>query len=127
MGARSGFSTSRLGQALEDYVIYHRGTSDTNLLFLNIGRLNGLPVNRKKVGRIIRQAFQKLNITGWWKGTHTIRRTAASKIYNSGNSLKLTADILGHSEIETTTTYTRIDVESLSYLAGQWPQGGATC
>lgn len=84
-------------------------------------------MNRKQVGRIIRQAFQKLNITGWWKGTHTIRRTAASKIYNSGNSLKLTADILGHSEIETTTTYTRIDVESLSYLAGQWPQGGATC
>jgi site-specific recombinase XerD len=32
-------------------------------------------------------------------GTHILRRTAATKLYNSGNSLKLTADILGHESL----------------------------
>jgi len=120
--------SNRLGMALEDYVLYHRGNSSDDHLFQKIGkRYEGQPMNTEGVRRIIRAAFQKSHIEGWWKGTHAIRRTAASKIFNSGNSLKLTADILGHDSIQSTTAYIKIDTNSLCSLAGDWPTGGASC
>jgi site-specific recombinase XerD len=84
-------------------------------------------MNTEQVRSIVRSAFQKLHIEGWWKGTHALRRTAASKVFNSGTSLKLTADILGHCAIQSTTAYVKIDTDSLAFLAGDWPQGGASC
>lgn len=119
--------SARLGEALEDYVIGHRGNGDDRHLFLRIGRFEGQPMDREGVRRIIRLAFHKLQIGGWWKGTHAIRRTTASKIYNSGNSLKLTADVLGHSGIDAITAYTKIDEHSLRSLVGAWPKGGPSC
>jgi len=119
--------SARLGAALEEYVIHHRGRMGDGHLFLRTGRFAGQPMDREGVRRIVRLAFHKLHIEGWWKGTHAIRRTTASRIYNSGNGLKLTADILGHSCINATTAYTRIDEQALRRVAGDWPKGGSSC
>ena len=75
------------------------------------------------VRRVVREAFQKENISGWWKGTHALRRTAASRIYNSGVGLKLTADLLGHQAIDSTTAYVKVDFNSLRSVAVSWPGG----
>ena len=59
-------------------------------------------MSRENVRYVIRNAFEKEHITGYWKGTHALRRTAASKIFNNGTGLKLTADILGHESLDST-------------------------
>lgn len=116
--------SQRLGEALETYVIHYRPVSSDRHLFLRIGRCEGMAANKEYIRRIIRFAFDKENITGWWKGTHALRRTAASKIFNAGNSFKVTADILGHKVIESTTAYIKVDIDSLRKIAGNWPFGG---
>jgi site-specific recombinase XerD len=54
-------------------------------------------------------------------GTHILRRTAGSKIYNAGNSLKTTADILGHESLDSTVFYVRADMAGLRQVAATWP------
>ncbi|MFR7846405.1 MAG: tyrosine-type recombinase/integrase [Coprococcus phoceensis] len=57
------------------------------------------------------------------KGTHALRRTAASKIFNNGTGLKLTADILGHESLDSTKSYIKVDFEYLKGVAASWPGG----
>ncbi|MBL7006485.1 MAG: tyrosine-type recombinase/integrase [Spirochaetia bacterium] len=119
--------SQRLGEALEKYVMHYRPNSSDEHLFLRTGRCEGMSVDKEYIRRIIRFAFTKENITGRWKGTHALRRTAASKIFNAGNSLKITADILGHKVIDSTTAYVKIDIASLRTITGNWPFGGEKC
>ena len=70
---------------------------------------------------VIRRNSAKAGLEDKDCGTHVLRRTAATKLYNSGNSLKLTADILGHESLDSTTHYTKADVSSLHLVASPWP------
>lgn len=58
-------------------------------------------------------------------GPHAIHRTAASHIYNAGNGLKATADILGHESVSSTAHYVKIDFDALAEIPQEWP-GGVT-
>lgn len=111
-----------LGLLIEDYVInYRKNISDPSLLQRKTKKNKYIAMTNENVRRVVRSAFEKENITGWWQGTHTLRRTAASRMYNSGNDLKLTADILGHESVESTTQYVRVDFESLRKVSSPWP------
>jgi site-specific recombinase XerD len=114
-----------LGKILEEYIITYRPTSLDNHLFLRCsGSSNGKVMSNAGIRSVIRYAFEKQGITGWWKGTHALRRTVASRIYNSGCGLKLTADILGHISIDSTTEYVKVDFNSLRKVDTHWPKGG---
>jgi site-specific recombinase XerD len=114
-----------LGKILEEYIINYRTHSLDNHLFLRCsGCSNGKLMSRASIRSVIRYAFEKQEIIGWWKGTHALRRTVASRIYNSGCGLKLTADILGHISIDSTKEYVKVDFNSLSKVDTHWPNGG---
>jgi site-specific recombinase XerD len=114
-----------LGKILEEYIIKYKPTSLDNHLFLRCsGSSNGKLMSRAGIRSVIRYAFKKQGITGRWKGTHALRRTVASRIYNSGCGLKLTADILGHISIDSTKEYVKVDFNSLSKVDTHWPNGG---
>ena len=115
----------QLGKILEEYIIKFRPHSLDNHLFLRCsGSSSGKLMSRAGIRSVIRYAFEKQGITGWWKGTHALRRTVASRIYNSGCGLKLTADILGHISIDSTTEYIKVDFNSLRKVETHWPKGG---
>lgn len=114
---------STLGHMIEIYILSERPKVKTDTLFIRKYLHNYLPMNLGCVRRVVREAFQKENISGWWKGTHALRRTAASRIYNSGVGLKLTADLLGHQAIDSTTAYVKVDFNSLRSVAVSWPGG----
>ena len=80
-------------------------------------------MSRENIRSVVRLAFEKEDIRGCWKGTHSLRRSAASKIYNTGNSLKMTADILGHKSLDSTKQYVRVDFNQLREVASPWPGG----
>lgn len=113
-----------LGLLLEEYVIDQRPCIKSEYLFLREG-LNKqyTAMSRENVRYVIRRAFEQENIHGWWKGTHSLRRTAASRIYNSGSGLKITADLLGHESLESTKQYVRVDFASLREIVNPWPGG----
>lgn len=112
---------STLANMIEEYILSERPKTDVEMLFTRKYLQNYLPMNIGCIRRVVREAFQKENITGWWKGSHTLRRTAASHIYNSGVGLKVTADLLGHVSIDSTTSYVKVDYKSLKSIALPWP------
>lgn len=116
--------SAELGQLLEEYLLRYRpSTTDENHLLLRKYVNQYTCMSRENVRYVIRSAFEKENITGYWKGTHALRRTAASKIFNNGTGLKLTADILGHESLDSTKAYIKVDFEHLKAVTVPWPGG----
>lgn len=110
------------GGAIEDYVLNHRPHIPRGYLFLNIKPCyNHSPVTIGTVRSLIRYLYKCEGVSGWWKGTHAIRRTAASHIYNAGNGLKATADILGHESVSSATHYVKVDFAALAEMPQEWP------
>lgn len=109
---------------LENYIINYRPRIQDRHVFLR-KVLNGHYsfMTRECVRSVIRRAFTKEGIHGWWKGTHSLRRTAASRFYASGNGLKLTADLLGHESLDSTKLYVKVDFDRLREAASPWPGG----
>jgi len=115
-----------LGKILEEYVMQYRPVSLDSHLFLGCsGSFTGKSMSRASIRSVVRYAFEKIGIKGTWKGTHSLRRTVASRIYNSGCGLKLTADILGHASIDSTTEYIKLNFDSLRIIDTCWPKGGS--
>jgi len=113
-----------LGNIIEDYIVSYRPNTKDDYL-LQCERFNNQykAMSRECVRGVVRRAFHKEGIKGWWKGTHALRRTAASHIYNTGNGLKLAADLLGHESLDSTAQYVKIDFESLRKVGLPWPGG----
>lgn len=115
--------SEELGKALEVYVLKYRPQISASYLLLNTKPCrNHSCITVGSVRSIIRHLFDSCSISGWWKGTHALRRTAASHIYNSGAGIKLTADILGHESVDSSTHYVKVDFESLRSLCREWPE-----
>jgi site-specific recombinase XerD len=115
--------SEELGVALESYILKYRARYSSDALILNTKPcLNHSAVTVGSVRSVIRHLYKSCSVSGWWKGTHAIRRTAASNIYNTGAGIKLTADILGHDSIDSSTHYVKVDFESLRSLCCEWPE-----
>ncbi len=56
------------------------------------------------------------------KGSHLFRHLFASKMLDCGTSLTHIADMLGHRNVRSTMTYTKIDFEKLTCVAQDWPE-----
>jgi integrase/recombinase XerD len=54
-------------------------------------------------------------------GSRLLRHTAATNLIQGGATLKEIADILGHSSIDTTAIYTKVDLPTLREIALPWP------
>ena len=116
--------SAELGKLLEEYILRYRpSVPDEKHLLLRKYVIRYTCMSRENVRYVIRNAFEKEHITGYWKGTHALRRTAASKIFNNGTGLKLTADILGHESLDSTKAYIKVDFEHLKAVAAPWPGG----
>ena len=112
--------SANLGEALEKYVMHYRPNNGPQLFFQAIqGRFK--PATPETIRSIIRRIFEKDNINGWWIGTHAIRRSVGSRLYNAGNGLKTVSDMLGHASINTSKAYVRIDLAALKTMVESWP------
>lgn len=116
--------SKEFGMLLEEYILKYRPiTSNIHLFLRKTVNNQYITMSVESVRYVVRNAFKKENITGWWKGTHALRRTAASRIYNSGIGLKLTADILGHKSLDSTKHYVKVDFSALRKITSPWPGG----
>lgn len=115
--------SEKLGSAIIQYLKYARPITNERILFVRFKHKCGQPMGREQIRDVVRQIYAKAGIDKNVTGTHILRKTAASEIYNAGNSLKMTADILGHASLDSTICYTKADMISLQQVASAWPGG----
>lgn len=69
--------------------------------------------NAPMSGRVLQQYFVDLRETGVRSHPHKIRHTYATRMLESGMTIRELADLMGHSNIETTAIYTRVFPERI--------------
>lgn len=110
-----------VGHAVTEYLRYARQSRAERRLFLSISRRNGTPMSVNQIRNVIRRAYLRAGITST-TGTHALRHTRARSLYESGASLKLIADILGHKSIDTSRVYVSVGIQQLRSVACPWPE-----
>ena len=78
-------------------------------------------MGREQIRGTIRRAYARAGIPPQVTGTHVLRHTKAATLYNAGADLKMIADILGHTSIDTTVIYTKVPGPALAAASGRWP------
>jgi site-specific recombinase XerD len=113
--------SDKFANSIVEYLITARPETRCRTLFVRFKHTCGEPMGCSQIRGIVRSAYQKTGTSIKSTGTHILRRTAATKIYNAGNSLKMTADILGHVSLDSTTRYTKADMIGLRQVVAPWP------
>lgn len=112
-----------MGNSLVEYLAQARPQTSCRTLFVRFSHQCGKPMGCSQVRGVVRRNGVRAGLEDSDCGTHILRRTAATKLYNSGNSLKLTADVLGHESLDSTTHYAKTDITGLLSVASPWPGG----
>lgn len=73
------------------------------------------PVGPDVVRRAVREAYRRCGLP--YTRVHILRHTMASRLLNSGGSIKEVADVLRHRELNTTMIYAKVDIGRLSAVA----------
>ena len=79
------------------------------------GQTAGTHITGRTVEHIVEHALTKANISTKIS-PHGLRRTGASHLLESGVDLRTIQQLLGHSQISTTTIYTQVSVSHISKL-----------
>lgn len=71
------------------------------------------PLRPTAVHHVVSNFLRAENVPLAHYGPHCLRHTCATRLVNSGHSLKEVSDILGHRRIDTTRIYAKVDLMSL--------------
>jgi site-specific recombinase XerD len=107
--------------ALIDYLRNARPSTAARAVFVHHRAPKDEAVLPSTVRQAIRRAFARAGFPASASQVHRLRHTIATRLLESGNSLKMIADILGHQSLDTTTRYTYVDRSLLSVVALPWP------
>ena len=108
--------------AIKDYLENGRPSTYDEALFLEY---NGCGIlTPSAINSIVHRAFQKAGIksNGRKRGPHSLRASLASALLNEGNDYYTIKEVLGHINIQSTTAYTKADVETLRDCAIPVPE-----
>lgn len=114
--------SNRLGEAIVQYIKHGRLKTASENLFIRHTVPYGISLNTEQVRGAIRRAYARAGIPRSITGTHILRHTAASKMHQSGATIKQLADVLGHHSIDTTIFYTKINIPELKNIISPWPE-----
>lgn len=84
-------------------------------LFVNMGgrRSHGQAMSSAHIRRLLRGYYQTLSFPKRYYGAHILRHTAGTRLYQTGRDLYLTARMLGHANVNTSSIYAKMDMEGL--------------
>jgi len=107
-----------VGESIIDYIKYARPTSESKTVFLE-GVYPNSPISSKMVSQIANRTILKsgVNIGDRKHGSHALRHTMASFLLENMTPLPVISELLGHTSIQASMCYLRIDIESLRQCA----------
>jgi integrase len=113
-----------VGRAIANYLRHGRPDTSCRHLFVRCTFPVGRAVSRGLIIGVYRRAFARVPGCEGWHCSHVLRSTAATRMYSRGATPKTIADLLGHSSLDTTALYTRVDRSGLAAVALPWPKEG---
>jgi site-specific recombinase XerD len=113
--------SEKSGQSIVEYLKNAGPLTADRTLFVRFKHICGEPMGASQIRGVVRRIYARSGADIPSTGTHILRRTAGSKIYNAGNSPKMTADILGHESLDSTAFYAKADITGLRQVAAPWP------
>ncbi len=104
--------TDFCGNVLADYLLNDRPFTACDLVFI---KTNGEPLSATAISSMIFYGFihSGININGRKHGSHSLRHSLASNMLEQGINLLDISHVLGHTGIESTMIYTKIDISHL--------------
>jgi site-specific recombinase XerD len=109
------------GQAVATYIRHARPKTTNRLLFVRHVAPWDKPVTVCTIRNAIKNAFARCGMDDQFHGTHILRHTMATKLYQTGASVKEIADVLRHKDLTSAATYVRTDIGQLQTVALPWP------
>lgn len=106
---------------LHAYMTRGRDGSSNVRLFLRHRSFVGQPFSLGGIRQMMKRAYRRCGFPTGWTGTHRLRHSFATRLYNRGADPKQIADILGHRDLASTNTYLQSDLASLRALVRPWP------
>ena len=114
--------TTIVVRALSVYLRKGRPRSTAREVFVRHSLPIGRALKSETVRSAMREAYSRAGMERLWAGTHVLRRTFATRLHQRGVGLKSIADLLGHQSPDTTTAYTRINLQQLRQVSLPWPK-----
>ena len=75
------------------------------------------PLDRRALGKIVRDRLASLGIVTGKRGTHALRHAAAQHLLDQGMSMKVIGDFLGHRDPSSTAIYAKVNLAALREVA----------
>jgi site-specific recombinase XerD len=107
------------GASIADYVRSERPQTTSRRVFVRHVAPVDEPVAADVVRRAVRQAYRRAGLP--YTRVHILRHTLASRLLNTGGTLKEVADVLRHRELDTSLIYAKVDFGRLLAVAMPWP------
>lgn len=107
------------GAAIAEYIHSERPQTSSRRVFVRHLAPVEVPVAAGVVRRAVREAYQRAGLPH--TRVHILRHTLASRLLNTGGTLKEVADVLRHRELNTTLIYAKVDFARLGAVAMPWP------
>jgi len=114
--------SAEVGEAIAAYLQDGRPHSTSRFVFLRAkAPVRGFR-GASGIGSIVRHSLQRGGVDAPSMGAHQFRHGLATEMLRQGASLGEIGDVLGHRHLQTTSIYTKVDIEALRKLALPWPR-----
>jgi site-specific recombinase XerD len=116
--------TGEAGSAIADYLLRGRPRIGAPEVFLRHFTPAGPITTTHGIGDIVKKHLRRSGIHASSRGAHLLRHSLATRMVNQSVPIKQIADMLGHTSIDTTAIYTKVDTVNLTAVALPFPGGG---
>ena len=107
------------GRAIADYLQFERPQTTNRSVFVRQTAPRDQPIGPDLIRKTIREAYGRAGLP--YTRSHLLRHTMASRLLETGSSLKEVADVLRHRSLNTTLIYAKLDSTNLAAVALPWP------
>ena len=112
-----------VGAAIADYLLRGRPRVTAPQVFLRHFTPIGPITTTHGVGNIVKKHLLRAGIQASNHGAHLLSHSLATRMVNQSVPIKQIADMLGHTSIDTTAIYTKVDTTHLAAVALPFPGG----
>ena len=105
-----------VGEAILRYIREVRPSGFGRALFFTM-RAPVRPLDRRALGKMVRDRLICLGIVAGKRGTHALRHAAAQHLLDQGMSMKVIGDFLGHRDPSSTAIYAKVNLAALREVA----------
>ena len=107
------------GSAIAAYLRSERPRTANRRVFVRHVAPVDEPLGPDVVRNAVREAYRRCGLP--YTRVHILRHTLASRLLNTGGTLKEVADVLRHRELDTSLIYAKVDIGRLSAVTMPWP------